>query len=563
MNDRQRTVLAILLMVGVALIPSLIRSNAQPPAPSTPDQVAMDLPEPPSSPDPAPEPTAPPPAEVLPEVFSTPEDPDARDPGRPVVVTSPIYSYTFSERGARLIGASLTQYKSLRPADGDSVDVQIIPENSLFLRYQLVFGSDTVSLADWEFEPSKQNVSVGADGAELTWTASRGSARVRLTYTFAPDRYVFDIRGELSGLPGGNAPLLLIGLGPQLRSAEADSVEDQRALGVVTKDNRTENHKFSSVGVGEVQPLNGPFEWVAIKSKYFLTVLLAVEDNEPRFGGATLLGGPQTSRTENNVAVNVALAVPTSTFQMSMYVGPQENRRLQAIGHDLTDVNPYGWIFRPIIGPISQVIVRVLVWGRENLKLSYGVLLILFGVGIRILIWPLNQKAMRSQMSMQALQPEMEALKRKYKNDPQKMQQETMKLYKEHGANPLGGCLPMLLPMPILFAFFFVFMNTIELRGVAFAWLPDLSRPDPLYIIPVMLGLSMFLSSKLGQRGLPPNPQTKMMLYIMPLVLTFLFLRFASGLNLYYASQNFASVPQQWLLAKERLRRSQGAPKKT
>jgi len=171
------------------------------------------------------------------------------------------------------------------------------------------------------------------------------------------------------------------------------------------------------------------------------------------------------------------------------------------------------------------------------------------------LLWPLNQKAMRSSVAMQAIQPEMKALQERYKNEPQKMQQELFKLYKEHGVNPLGGCLPMLLPMPVLFALFFVFANTIELRGVPFLWLPDLSRADPLYVIPLVMGLSMYALSKIGQLGIPPNPQMKMMLYIMPVMFTVLFLNFSSGLNLYYAVSNIASLPQQWLIARERLRR--------
>ena len=102
------------------------------------------------------------------------------------------------------------------------------------------------------------------------------------------------------------------------------------------------------------------------------------------------------------------------------------------------------------------------------------------------MLWPLNQKAMKSSVAMQAIQPELKAVQERYKQDPQRMQQEVMKLYKVHGVNPLGGCWPMLIPMPVLFALFFVFRETIEFRGVSFLWLPDLSRPDPLYIIPIL-----------------------------------------------------------------------------
>ena len=163
---------------------------------------------------------------------------------------------------------------------------------------------------------------------------------------------------------------------------------------------------------------------------------------------------------------------------------------------------------------------------------------------------------MRANMQLQAVQPLMKDIQERHKNDPQKLQQEMFKLYKEYNVNPLGGCWPMLLPMPVLFALFFVFQNTIELRGASFLWLPDLSRPDPLYIIPVIMGASMCGLSKVGQVGMEPNPQMKMMLYIMPVMMTFLFLNFASGLNLYYAVSNIASIPQQWMLARERLRRT-------
>jgi len=150
---------------------------------------------------------------------------------------------------------------------------------------------------------------------------------------------------------------------------------------------------------------------------------------------------------------------------------------------------------------------------------------------------------------------EIKAMQDRHKDDPQKLQKETMKLYKEHQVNPLGGCLPLLIPMPVLFALFFVFRETIQFRGAPFLWLPDLSRADPLYIIPIIMGISMYYVTRIGQRGMPPNPQTKMMLYVMPAFMTFIFLRLSSGLNLYYAVSNIASIPQQWLISQERMRR--------
>ncbi|HEY0810976.1 MAG TPA: YidC/Oxa1 family membrane protein insertase [Longimicrobiales bacterium] len=186
--------------------------------------------------------------------------------------------------------------------------------------------------------------------------------------------------------------------------------------------------------------------------------------------------------------------------------------------------------------------------------LSYGWVLILFGILIRLAMWPLNAKAMRSQLKSMELQPRLKDIQTRYKNDPQKLQQEMMRLYKEEGFNPMGGCLPMLIPMPVLITLFFVFQSTIEFRGVSFLWLPDLSQPDQLYILPIALGLTIFAQQLISMKTMPPNPQMKFMMYFMPLFMVTIFFNLASGLNLYYAAQNLPGFIQQMQLTKERVR---------
>jgi YidC/Oxa1 family membrane protein insertase len=129
-----------------------------------------------------------------------------------------------------------------------------------------------------------------------------------------------------------------------------------------------------------------------------------------------------------------------------------------------------------------------------------------------------------------------------------------LKLYKEEGFNPMGGCLPMLIPFPVLITLFFVFQSTINFRGVPFLWLPDLSRADPLYILPVLLGVTMFVQQWLSMKTMPPNPQMKMMLWFMPIFMMIIFFNLASGLNLYYSAQNIPGFFQQMQLTKERER---------
>jgi YidC/Oxa1 family membrane protein insertase len=207
------------------------------------------------------------------------------------------------------------------------------------------------------------------------------------------------------------------------------------------------------------------------------------------------------------------------------------------------------------VQPFTTIVMRMLLWMRQTFDVSYGWVLVIFGVLVRLLLWPLNQNAMRSSIKLQRIQPQLVEVQKKYADNPEKQREAMMKLYQEHGMSPFTpvlGCLPMLLPMPILFALYFVFQNTIELRGVPFLWLPDLSLKDPYYITPIFMGLSMFVLSWIGMKGVPPTPQSKMMAYVMPVMFTVLFWNFASGLNLYYAVQNVAALPQQWLLSNER-----------
>ena len=480
------------------------------------------------------------------------------DTGRVVWVTSPLYRLGFSSHGGRLISAELLQYQSFAPHDS-ARPVQLVPPGDAFLRLRLALASgDTVSLDDWDFQPTPDEPGVvvyaGQGTKSLRLEGARGGSRVTLEYSFVPDEYRFALRGTITGL-GSSGAVLLIGLSDGLRSAEHDSLDDYRHYSVVTKASKAERTDFSKLRPGERVVLDGPFEWVGVKSKYFFTAALTLEEGQGKFGGAIAVGGPRSGKAATRVNVTTTLSIPPAGgFQYQVYAGPLEYRHLSRLGHGLDDANPYGGILRPLIQPVSVVVVNFLLWMHQRLNLAYGWVLILFGIIVRILLWPLNQKAMESGIRMQAVAPLIKETQDRYKDEPERLQREMLRIYKEHKVNPFGGCLPMLLPLPVLFALFFVFANTIEFRGVPFLWLPDLSRPDPYYIIPVLMGLSMFALSKIGQIGVPPNPQAKTMLYFMPVFMTVLFLNFASGLNLYYAAQNLFSLPQQYMIAKRRLR---------
>jgi YidC/Oxa1 family membrane protein insertase len=550
----RRAVWAIVLMMAIALAPALLlkpsrRAARQAGSDSTAAAPAV------RSPAPAPQPAGPPaPAAQAP---SAPQDTAAA--ADTVLVTSPLYTYGVSTRGARVVLASLARYWSMAPpARGQPV--QLIRPGTGLLGMTLVRGQDTVRLSNWVFTPSATRLAVSSP-TPVRFSAARGDVSVELAYTFMPDDYRIQVSGRVTGV-GPNGGLLLLGFGPGLANTEADSNENHRALALVIKEGDAERTDFSSLKPGEVKTLSGPFEWVAVKSKYFVTGMLAFDSAGTAISGVT--AAPPATAGKRPTSADVQLSLPVTaagTFSYSLYAGPMEYDRLRRIGHDFDDVNPYGWPgFRTLIRFFTVPIRWLLLFMHNQLGLAYGIGLVIFGVLVRMLLWPLNQKAMRSSMQMQAIQPFMKEIQEQYKDDPQRLQTEMMRLYKEHGVNPFGGCWPMLLPMPILLALFFVFQNTIELRGTSFLWLPDLSRPDPLYIIPILMGLTMYGVSRVGQIGMEQTPQMRSMLYIMPVMMTVLFVNFASGLNLYYAVQNITSIPQQWFLAKERMKRQPPAP---
>src|SRR3989454_2081681 len=221
------------------------------------------------------------------------------DTGRTVWVTSPLYRLGFSTHGARLISAELLQYQSFAPGDA-AKPVQLVPPGDAFLRHRLVLPSgDTVSLDDWNFRPSPDApgivVSAGQGAKPLRFDAELRGSHVTLEYRFVPEEYRFDVHGSLTGLGSGGA-ILLIDLSDGLRSAEKDSLDDYRHYSVVTKASKTERTDFSGIKPGERTILNGPFEWVGVKSKYFFVAALALEEGQPSFAGAIAIGGPPSGK---------------------------------------------------------------------------------------------------------------------------------------------------------------------------------------------------------------------------------------------------------------------------
>ena len=470
-----------------------------------------------------------------------------------VVVEGPLYRYSWSTLGARLISAQLLAFESFDEGqEGQPVEL-ISAGTGGVLAMQLRLGERTFDLGarSFEVEPADGlRLNEGGGSRTLTFRYRDPAGLIFQTaYTFDPSSYDILARTEVLG---PDVDLLVTGMGSGLGYNERSRSEESTVMGYVWNHVRdgVDDERLTRVDDERIQ--EGPHRWAALKSKYFIFALIP-----GREGGEQYLGGviARPAEGDDQAAITVTQSLDASgVLDYRVYLGPQEREVLMAFENDLEEANPYGYRWmRPIVRPVVSVALSILNFLHDVLNVGYGWVLIIFGVMMRVLLFPLNQKAMRAQMRNMAVQPLLKEIQTKYKDQPEKLQKEMMKLYKEHGFNPLAGCLPMLVPFPVLITLFFVFRNTIQLRGESFLWLPNLAAADPLYILPVLLGLSMFLMQFITVRSMPePNPQMKMMMWIMPIMMAAIFFRFASGLNLYYATANLATIPQQILIAKER-----------
>jgi YidC/Oxa1 family membrane protein insertase len=475
----------------------------------------------------------------------------ASGPADTVVVRSKLYRYAVSTRGGVIVSSRLLHYQSMAESDHRDT-LELLPADAGLLGGTLIAGTDTIRLDQINFTASGDSLEAPAS---LILHGQSGNYTIDLTYQFLADDYEVIGSGKVSGL-GPTGGLLLINFGNGFRPVEATAA-DNAQIGLVTKLEKTSLTLFGKLKPRQMFQQSGPFEWIAVKSKYFVAGLFSYDSSgttiKPNVVGLQAFPSDTVSRpVRAHVAASIAIPAD-GAFHWRLYLGPMEYSRLHRMGHDFDDVNPYGWSWlRPVIRPFAVWVRAIFVWMHNALGLGYGMVIILFGLLVRILMWPLSRSSMRSMARMQAVQPILTSLQERYKDNPQVLQQETFKVYKEHKVNPLGGCWPMLLPYPVLVAVFFVLQYSIEVRGVSFLWMTDLSRADPLYLIPILMAASMYAVSRIGQMGLPPNPQAKMMTWMMPVVMLVIFARFASGLNLYYAIQNLTSIPQQWLVMKER-----------
>ncbi len=311
--------------------------------------------------------------------------------------------------------------------------------------------------------------------------------------------------------------------------------------------------------------INGKVDWAAVKSKYFSII---ISPDSPNDDGGAYVEGTHVVKGQNvREYYNVSLKVPfkNQSYQkdsFKLYVGPVEYNTLKVYGRNFEALVDFGSFLglKVVIRPISEYFLLPLMKFLHEFIPNYGFVIILLSIIVKFALHPLTKQSMKSMKKMQLLQPKINELKEKYKDDPQRIQKETMKLYSTYGINPMGGCFPMLLQMPILIALWSLFNVAIDIRQQPFIlWIDNLSAPDAIFKLPfkvpifnidivsglaLLLGITMFIQQKQSVK----DPSQKALVYIMPIMFTLMFMGFPSGLNLYYFMFNLLSIGQQYYI---------------
>ena len=502
---------------------------------------------------------------VAPELLNQTAETSEQVPVDTVVVRSPLYEYHFVTRGAVLSRAYLKKFPAFK-ADGkgngkDGVirkPVQLIPEGdsnylggTLYFRNEKLGRTDSVALSGMIFEADRSKLVVDSTNTTGTLTFTRtlkGGRRITIEYVFSYDSYKVDVNVELPPELKSQDSRLSVSLGPSMLSNEKDrhgSWGDFSSYTAVYSEvgGKLIQKKIKDLTKSAWSPTETPgIIWGGIKSKYFMAVFL--QPDNPMLD--VYASGNYDDNIKNltyyptiNYRGTYNIPSGNAPLNYSFYIGPQSYDQLKRLGSGTEKLLDYGW---PIIQPFSKICLLVLVWLHKFIA-NYSLILILFALLVKVVFYPLTIKSTNSQIKMQKVQPLMKEIQAKYKDEPQKLQQEMLALYKEHKVNPLSGCLPLLVQMPVLIGLYYVFRDTIEFRGAeAFGWINDLSQADPFYVWPVLMGLTTVAQQLLSPT--PMDPKMKPMMYMMPAMMVFIFLKFPAGLVIYYTFMNFFQIAQ-------------------
>jgi YidC/Oxa1 family membrane protein insertase len=467
---------------------------------------------------------------------------------RDVTVDTPLMHIVLSTAGGRVTS---WQLKAYRVDSGAPVD--LVPHQG---------GADVPGpLAAWAdteqvqgvFEVDKDRLDLAQSGATGTLTFKHISAAgllLQKRLTFTADRYDAEVDITVQNLSDGEVAVQpSLAWGPGLRNSK-----DKKATTIhpptLWVDGKRVQEDIEKVN--GVKAISGKISWTALQDTYFVAALLPENEGLSAFVEKAKEGQPIVGLSETKKVLQPGSELG---LKAKAFAGPRDLDILRAEGQDLDKIIDLGWF---------DFVARPALWLLKflyNFTGNYGIAIILVTILQKVAFYPLTHKSMKSMQAMQAIQPKVQALQERYKNNAQKKQEETMALYKKHGVNPMGGCLPMIVQIPIFIALYNALSNSVELWQAHFLWIRDLTQPDSLFkmtlwggepsnvgnLLGLLMGVSMWLQQKMSPTAGDPR-QAQMMLWMMPILFTFMFWSFPSGLVLYWFVNNLLQIGQQWLI---------------
>ena len=470
-----------------------------------------------------------------------------------VEVTTDLVRATFDTRGGSLVGLTLPKY---RDEHDDKKPVVLFDQSA-----QRVYQADSGLIPKLAGEPALPNhltvmnllpgerrLADGQNELSIAFESpEQGGVKLRKTYTFKRGDYAVKVRHEVvNGSAAPVAPQLYLQLA---RDGTVPSTSMFMGPTAFTGPAvYTEAGKFQKVEFPDIEAGKGSHEksadngWIAMVQHHFVGAWLIQDKLARSF---------QTKREGTNL-YSVSMTLPldavapgaTRAVETTLYAGPQEEKKLEALAPGLELVKDYGWV---------TILAKPLFWLLDKLHGligNWGWAIVALVVLLKIAFYWLNASAYRSMGKMKAINPKIQEMRERLKDDPQKMQQEMMRIYREEKVNPLGGCLPIFIQMPFFIALYSVLLASVEMRGAPWVgWITDLSVQDPYYILPGLMTLSTLFQTWLNPT--PPDPVQAKMMWIMPLVFSVMFIFFPAGLVLYWFVNNLLSIAQQWMINRQ------------
>ncbi|ARP97202.1 membrane protein insertase YidC [Bordetella genomosp. 13] len=493
---------------------------------------------------------------------ATPAAPGSTVPGtgtpvkaEEVVITSDTLRLTFDTTGAQLVRAELLKF-----TDGETQRPTVLLERSPNLTY--VVQSGVVGASNGQSFPTHQTPfrlvsterEMAGDSLQVVFEAESGNLKVTKTYTLHRNRYDIDVRHDLSNTGTGPLnPALYLQLERDGSDPAGTSSFYHTFTGMAVY---SDQEHFQKVTFSDIQKNKGTYVkqadngWIAVVQHYFATAWIPPQ-GKPRTN-EVLQVQPNLYAARTVEAVGEVAPGSTATVDSHLWVGPQDQKAMSALAPGLELVVDYGWLTI-----IAKPLFTLMTWLHGILG-NWGWTIVALTVIIKLVFFPLAAASYRSMARMKRVAPRLQALKEKYGDDRQKLNQAMMEMYRTEKINPLGGCLPMVVQIPVFIALYWVLLASVEMRGAPWIlWVHDLSVRDPYFILPAVMMGTMFLQIKLNPT--PPDPVQAKVMMAMPLVFGGMMFFFPAGLVLYWCVNNALSILQQWSITRSMEKQAEGA----